>query len=306
MSSCVFNSYLKLVNDRVMKEKKPFYESGYFDVWLCPGGMSFSGINDINANMYTYSKNNVFDPEAMTHLGILGKIDIECNGDDGMNMENTYEEIFDLPLSAYLFSEHDCPQGITFTTDTCYTAYDYEVYDRRLHQSAEGIRYISEYDDSGKATTNSPPYWDSRSRYFQTEYNFSNNYDQNEYKIYDGPQDYLVGNNVMPMTNNVSLNSDVHNSQGGALLITWYSGARIANISADYVNRIKLCRTKEETAAWSACSGTYMLTSARPVDAFTEGKAAVPCIYYELPLNYKLKNAIVNIQWSENGLYIFK
>jgi hypothetical protein len=89
----------------------------------------------------------------------------------------------------------------------------------------------------------------------------------------------MLGDNVSMMADNVSLSSDIHNATGGGLLITWYSGNRSSEVDK--------------------------MVSAYPVDAFTNGKAAIPCIYYELPLNYKLNNAIVNIQWSENGLYIF-
>lgn len=272
MSSHVLNSYLAL--SRKLYDNKPtslsaqFYDPSYYDIWLCPKGISVSGVNKIDATLATLS--GVFYKEAMTYLGRLGNQHIECNGDDGMHVKKTYQETYNIPVSAYLFSEKECCSD-TFQQDSIYTAFNYDVYSQRLHYRATGDDYF--------IGVGPDKYWSDRQSYFNTMYNFSSAYNKSEYTIYDGPRDYLLGNNISMMSDSVSLSSDVHNAVGGGLLITWYSGNR---------------------------SSTYdKLISAYPVDAFTDGKAAIPCVYYELPLNYKLKNAIVNIQWSETGLYIF-
>lgn len=302
MSSHMLNSYItlarKLKTDSYFKSSDALYNPAYYDVWLCPKGITFSGVNGINESLYSLStgKNPVLSEDYMTHLGMLGNLHLETIDDDSMPSERTYQELFDLPVSAYMFSKSECTSTV-FKQDPCYPNYDYSVYDKKLHYDAHGDDY---FKNSG-TTTN----WKNRQIYFQTEYNFSSGFKPEEYIRYSGPKDYLYENNTVLMSDTVSMNTDVHNSQGGALLVTWYSGARVANISADYVNTISKCDTLEHTKTWSACSGTYMLTSARPVNAFTKETPAIPCIYYEMPLTYKLKNAVVNIQWSENGLYTF-
>lgn len=302
MSSHMLNSYItlarKLKTDSYFKSSDALYNPAYYDVWLCPKGITFSGVNGINESLYSLStgKNPVLSEDYMTHLGMLGNLHLETIDDDSMPSERSYQELFDLPVSAYMFSKSECTSTV-FKQDPCYPNYDYSVYDKKLHYDAHGDDY---FKNSG-ITTN----WKNRQIYFQTEYNFSSGFKPEEYIRYSGPKDYLYENNTVLMSDAVSMNTDVHNSQGGALLVTWYSGARVANISADYVNTISKCDTLEHTKTWSACSGTYMLTSARPVNAFSKETPAIPCIYYEMPLTYKLKNAVVNIQWSENGLYTF-
>lgn len=293
MPSYMLNSYITLARN-LSPKKDLLYDPTYYDVWLCPRNISLSGINGTNETLYTLR--NTFYKDAMTHLGMLGNLHMETYDTDGMPSEKTYQEIYNIPVSAYMFSKTECTSP-TFMQDSCYPDFSYSVYDKRLHYAASGDYYLY---GSGSLKN-----WQNRQSYFKTEYNFSNDYDKGEYLRFDGPKDYLCEENTALVSDAVSLNTDVHNAQGGALLLTWYSGRRVANVSADYVNTISKCDTIEHTRAWSACSGTYMLTSARPVDAFTYGTAAIPCIYYELPLNYKLKNAVVNIQWSENGLYTF-
>lgn len=304
MSSHMLNSYItlarKLKTDDHFKNSDALYNPAYYDVWLCPKGIVFSGdvFGDVNATLYSLTSGDkpLMREDYMTHLGMLGNLHMETFDDDGMPSERTYQQLFNLPVSAYLFSKTECT-STTFKQDPCYPDYDYSVYDKKLHYNVSGDDYFK----NAGTTTN----WKSRQMYFQTEYNFNTGYVPEEYVRYSGPTDYLCENNTALMSDAVSMNTDIHNSQGGALLLTWYSGARVANISADDVNKISKCDTKEHVSAWSACSGTYMLTSARPVSAFSKETPAVPCIYYELPLTYKLKNAVVNIQWSEYGLYTF-
>ena len=271
----MLNSYLSLSNKLYEQGlSAQFYDPTYYDIWLCPRGISLSsndgGLNEINATLASMS--NVFAKEAMTYLGIIGNQHIECNGDDGMHLERTYQEVFDIPVSAYLFSKTECCSD-TFQLDPCYTAFTYDVYYQRSHGKAVGDEYFT-WHSNGPGS-----YWPNKQKHFNSVYNFASGYDSSEYYRFDGPKDYMLGDNASMMADKVSLSSDVHNATGGGLLITWYSGNRSSDVNK--------------------------MISAYPVDAFTEGKAAIPCIYYELPLNYKLNNAIVNIQWSENGLYIF-
>ena len=278
MSSHMLNSYLSL-SHKLYKQglSEQLNDPSYYDIWLCPHGISLSGKNynecknNINATLATMTA--TFPKDGMTYLGILGNQHIECNGDDGMHLEKTYQEIYNIPVSAYLFSNKECCSD-TFQLDSCYTAFNYNVYKQRLYYNAVGDDYFTKGGADGPGK-----HWPNKQKHFNSIYNFASGYNSSEYYRYDGPTDYMLGDNVSMMADNVSLSSDIHNATGGGLLITWYSGNRSSEVDK--------------------------MVSAYPVDAFTNGKAAIPCIYYELPLNYKLNNAIVNIQWSENGLYIF-
>ena len=54
MSSHMLNSYItlarKLKTDR--KSSDALYNPAYYDVWLCPKGINFSGVNGINESLY--------------------------------------------------------------------------------------------------------------------------------------------------------------------------------------------------------------------------------------------------------------
>ena len=292
MSSYVFNSYIYKLNSGKYRD---FYNPSYFDVWFCPRGISLSGCNTTSATMYTL--NDKFSENHMVYFGNLGNMHVECNDGSGLPSEATYQEIFDLPASAYMFSR-ECPGSAAICKDQCYIDYEYSVEDMREYTSAVGDKYIT---DGQKSHT----MWKTRSKYFTSEYNFASAYDAGEYTRYGMPDNSVKGENISLMAEQPTLNTTAHNAQGGALLVTWYTGKRLADISADYVNSLITSSDPEDIKTWRSISGEYASTSSMPVDTFDENNAATPCIYYELPMDYKLSNATVNIKWSENGLYIF-
>lgn len=292
MSSYVFNSYINKLNSY---KNENFYNPKFFDVWFCSRGISLYGRNDLSATLYTLS--DKFPQEHMVYFGNLGNMHAECNDGANMQPDTTYQEIFDLPTSAYMFSSA-CPGSAAIRKDQCYKDYGYSVEDMREYTSAAGDDYIMK-----RVRDNTR--WSTRSKYFCSEYNFASAYDAGEYTRYGIPDQAVKGENISLMAEQQSMNTNAHNAQGGALLVTWYSGSRIADISAGTVSALMTSSDPEDISKWRSISAEYASTSSMPVGAFVENYAAVPCIYYEMPVDYKLTNSTVNIKWSENGLYIF-
>jgi hypothetical protein len=279
MSSLVFNSYLKQLNSCT----GDFYNPNYFDVWLYTKTESFKGKNTPDLIV----ADPVFEKDYMVYLGNLGNMAVQSVDNAGMYSVSSYQSLFNIPVSAYLFSKQDCPQASYLKNDIEYSSYDYSVTARRMTKPSDGC-YIP------TATPGIGADWAERSAYFVSEYNFSDSYTGNEYNVFDGPKERLVEKNIAMNTDNVSLSGNIHNNIAGSLLITRYVGQRIYDISAD--------RLRSDPSVWQTCSAEYIATSATPLNP----GESIPCMYMELPMTYKLSNAVVNIQWSENGLFTFR
>ena len=276
MSSYVFNSYLYDIS----MQGKDYYEPTFFDVWLCQKGISVNNDNVLSATLGSLSEK--FNPSYMTYLGNLGDMEVRLSDESGMPTNDSYQKIFEIPVSGYLFSNEDCPQDIPFRKDFSFITFDYGVYDKMQESGFSG--------DFVPTESASAPLWaDARKPYFEAEYGFSSGYSKAEYIANGVSEERLLDKYVSVNTDNVSLSSDVHSCLAGALLISRYTGKRIKNID----------KQSQEWASYSA----YSASPSMPLPEFSG--MSVPCIYYELQKTYKLKNAVVNIRWSENGLFRF-
>jgi hypothetical protein len=285
MSNFVFNSYLYDVMTGTDKGMD-YYRANMFDVWLCPSGVNVtSNKNKKDLRFSDTVFKYMFPDDKLVYIGNLGNMQVRTQEEDGMPSVSSYQEIFNIPASAYIFSKNDCPANMPIQNDFCYTAYDYSVDEvTRNHGSYLG-------------TTAYSTDWKRREKYFQSEYGFSYNFDNGntEYDIYEVPTTYLKGPETTVSASDVSLFGNLHGAVGGALLVSRYTGKRIRDISGSYVYK--------DPETWLQNSAEYIATSARPIDS-TSGES-IPCVYYELPKSYKISNAVVNIQWSENGLFLF-
>lgn len=283
MASFVFNAYLYEVA-KYGDTKSEYYSPTYFDVWFCQKGISMSGCNSLDLTLGNCQSK--FVPEYMTYLGNLGNMKLETTDDSGMAKEGTYPQIFEIPVSGYLFSKKDCPKDIPFTNDFAYRSFDYTVYDRKLEETFTG-NYIP--DNEAEKTL-----WKTaRVPYFEAEYNFSSGYNPSEYIKYGVNDENLIGEYISFNTDNISLSSDIHGCIGGALLITHYTGKRIRDFN-------------KYSEDWPTYSAECLACSAMPDMPIHETSGeSVPCMYIELQKSYKLNNAVINLQWSENGLFRF-
>lgn len=280
MSSYVFNTYLY----NLSKKTDTFYNPNNFDIWLCPRAISIKNNNRLDMTFDSFD--NTFNPDYMTYLGNIGNMSIQVTDNAAMPSDRTYQEIFNIPVSGYLFSKDDCPNDIPFKRDFVYSAFDYSVYDAIAATGFNGNFIPQDVVDD--------PLWkDARLPHFETEYGFSSAYDSTEYIRNFVPEEPLLTNNVSINTDNLSLSSDMHNCLGGALLLSYYDGKRVN----DY-NKNSL-----EWPSYSAECLAHSATPTLPLSA-TSGYS-IPCIYFELQKTYKLNNAVINIQWSENGLFRF-
>lgn len=227
-----------------------------------------------------------FVPDYMVYLGNLDGMKVETTDDSGMAKAGTYPQMFEIPVSGYLFSQKGCPKDIPFTNDFAYKSFNYSVYNRKLEDTFTG-NYVPD-SEAEKALWKA-----ARVPYFESEYNFSSGYNSSEYTKYGVDDKNLVGEYVSIGTNDVSLSADIHNSIGGALLITRYTGKRIRDYN----------KYSEDWPTYSAECLTCSATPSMPIHE-TSGEA-IPCMYFELQKTYKLNNAVINIQWSENGLFRF-
>lgn len=283
MSNYVFNAYLYDAMTGTIKGSD-YYRANMFDVWFCPSGIKLEPEQNLKElRFYDDIFKAKFPEDRLVYVGNLGNMQVRTQEEDGMPSVSSYQGIFNVPVSAYIFSKNNCPPNIMIQNDFCYTAYDYSVDDATKNHTD----YLGQY-----ASTDS---WKRRERYFTSEYAFSDEFDSSEYDTYEIPTTYLTGPETTLSASDVSLSGNLHGAIGGALLISRYTGKRIRDISGSLVYK--------DPATWATCSAEYIATSAMPVSGTSA--ESIPCIYYELPKTYKFSNAVVNIQWSENGLFLF-
>ena len=82
---------------------------------------------------------------------------------------------------------------------------------------------------------------------------------------------------------------------GGALFITWYDGKRLTlynnngNLVTDEIDPITKQRNPLMYKSFPEQSGS-----------------CIPVCYMDLPQTYNLNKVLLNIEWSENGLFSLK
>lgn len=300
-NNIVFNSFLNLLVNKDPKYTKEYiYDINKFDVWFCARGKSFSANNILNNKLDKLFK----EEESLEYLYNLGTLNVEnVNSEDGLPSEHFYqdEDFLNIPASAYIFSKPQYPVNCKVNKDYNYTAFDYNIndmsdnYKNKISEQYKNNPVLTPennydlYNLSGYSAS-----WNHISEYFNSEYNFSSGYNSNEYSTYNINQDYLIEDQINVSTKNVSFEILPTNIIGGALLITWYDQQR-TNYYYD---------GKNITSAAMDKNGILNQYAYKNIPTITGN--CIPVCYMELPKTYNLKDAVMNIQWSENGLFSLK
>lgn len=126
---------------------------------------------------------NAIKEYGIEHIGVLANItSISINKDTETEPEHSYQEIYNIPMSAYLFSTQTNYNGI-LSNDWNYHSYNYDP----LECAKDGIEYTQILNTSRPAF----PY-----KYWETNYSFSSGYDSIEYKMYNIDEDIAPENKV--------------------------------------------------------------------------------------------------------------
>lgn len=301
MANTVFNSFVNLLLtanvDLPETRKKLIYDSKKFDIWLCTKGKSFFAKNDINSKLSDYFVSNK-DKKDITFLYNIGTLKTETvNSEDGLPAEHSYQELLEIPASAYIFSSPNYPKECQINKDYNYEGFAYRVADtKKAYYNLENGTTMyprNNYDITklGAYNNNFKDSWKNINEYFDSEYNFSSGYDPREYSTYNVKKDMVVEDQVNITSNSVSFNIQPTNVVGGALLITWYDGKR----ETLYSNGGTLT-----TLTGDGKNKKYDLIYENIPETTAN---CIPVCYMELPKTYNLKDTRVNIQWSENGLF---
>lgn len=300
-NNLVFNSFMNLLLTKEVgsneTRKSVIYDSNKFDIWLCSKGKSFFANNDLNTKLGDYFVNGTDDKHDITFLYNLGMLKLtNVNSEDELPSEKTYQELLDIPASAYIFAASQYPKNCSIFKDYNYENFNYNVADgsvlypldkNTLYPRNEyDITKLSNYDSSFKAN------WENINEYFDAEYNFSTGYNPGEYATYNIIDKPLIEDQINVYSDNVSFNIQPSNTIGGALMITWYDGDR----ETLYSNGGHLT-----TASGNSVKNEKYDLIYKNIPTTTAN--CIPVCYMELPKNYNLKDMTLNIQWSENGLF---
>ena len=299
-NNIVFNSFINLLLTKKVSGtetvKNRIYDSKNFDIWLCSKGKSFFKNNDINTKLNDYFVTTA-DKNDITFLYNLGTLKTEIvNSEDGLPAEHTYQELLNIPASAYVFSSPNYSKECQINKDYNYEGFAYHVADTNKDYTLSNGSTMyprNNYDITklGTYDTNFKTDWEPINNYFESEYNFSSGYDPREYSTYNVKNDLVIEDQINVASNSVSFDIQPTNVVGGALMITWYDGKR----ETLYSNGGQLT-----TLTGDGKSKRYDLKF-KNIPQTTA--ACIPVCYMELPKTYNLKDSRVNIQWSENGLF---
>jgi hypothetical protein len=310
----VFNSFKYLLFKTGSGKNADLYNSIYFDAWLCPKGRNFSGIKKIDANLRTYFPNpNGNDSSKMisyvANLGLLQRENVFS--EDGLPSEDCYqsENFLNIPASAYIFSKRQYPQGCIVDRDYNYRSYDYYVNDTSLDTvhnyydpimnptndyNIEKVRSNLEAKNGFHKDVEST--WTSGLKpYFESEYGFTSGYNPTEYAAYNVKELPLVENQMNVKSPVRQFDIPPVNMVGGTLFITWYNGERetLYNNNGNLVTEeIDPVTKKKNPLAFR----NFPANSA----------SCIPVCYMDLPQTYNLNKVLLNIEWSENGLFSLK
>lgn len=301
------------------KTKDEIYQPTNFDLWFCYKNQSFDNKKELRlsdfSGMFHDSNDNKGDnfninKISAIYLSNLGQFSIEnVSKEDGLPATMSYQEMLDIPASAYLFSKYDAPRRTPLKRDTCYKDFDYYV-DDTFHEKESNyvLDRTNNFDITQIPNNEMVNYWKEYCKdYFENDYNFSSGFSATDYNVYNVERDYVVED----MTNLRSENKDFDIVQtnsntyiGGALLITWYNGNRVPLYS--YEGKLYYKDTlKDVLEKQNSTKNVEFMTPAYKLFP-SDYNMAIPFCYIDLPKSYNLKDNKVNVQWSENGIVSVK
>lgn len=324
-NNVIFNSFMDLLlnTETINKAKSKnltvkdyIYDNKKIDIWFCSKGIGFK-----NNNLKAKLSDDEFASHEMTYIGNIGSLRLEdVFSEDGLPNEQSYQELLNIPASAYIFSNYQYPTSCRIRKDYNYQGFNYYVADTSNKIKNENItttdlvsnyaRPFYNYDITETTTfinsSDNKKDWKEISSYFAQEYNFSSGYNVDEYATYNIESEQLLEDQINLVTDNSKFVIPPNNVVGGALLFTWYSGSRTPyyNLSgkltttSSYSYTIINSQGEEEVIEKS-------LPVVYPNMPLVSGDC-IPVCYMELPKTYNLKDAVMNIQWSENGLFSLK
>ena len=317
----VFNAFKNLLFKTGSKENKDLYNSIYFDAWICPKGKNFKYNNELDAQLSAYFESTGTGiNKSIGYIGNLGILQREnVFSEDGLPSEDCYQSdnFLNIPASAYIFSTRQFPSNCNIDRDYNYTAFNYYVDDTSLdkywepsHSMEPGVSYdpvmgpkenydltkvYSVYDAQNGFHDKTMNAWEPVSGYFKSEYNFTSGYDPIEYATYNIKEMPLVENQMNVKSSVRQFDIPPVNMVGGALFITWYDGKRLTlynnngNLVTDEIDPITKQRNPLMYKSFPEQSGS-----------------CIPVCYMDLPQTYNLNKVLLNIEWSENGLFSLK
>lgn len=260
----VFNCYINHLLNNNKFELDKHIDNVHFDAWFVYNYRDSDNLLDKNLTFNEALTNSMYE-----YLGILKNAKIETISDvDGLESENTYEGVFNTPVSSYLFSNNDMPKtGTLIEKDIYYSAYDYDVY------SAKRYNYdIKNYPTLKTELTNNKTY-DSFIDHFNM-YDFSSGYDSSEYKVYGIQELPLCEGQTNIKVDNDEYSGKTAGFEGNGILVTWYNGERANEDEHEY--NFKQPKYPEQS---------------------------IPCAFFKLPKSYKPVDNKIKIQWSDDGLF---
>lgn len=297
----LFNSFKELL---FKYDKTELYNSMNFDLWFCSKN-SFTlgkGNNKPTDTLETYYYKDPIDVKTIAYLYNMGSVDVNnVFSEDGLPAEKSYQELLNVPASAYIFSKNNYPIGCKIADDYNYSGYNYLVNDISTNDYSK----IELYGDDTLSIKNGynvsaipevSKAWSGVSAYFKNEYDYKSIYDNTEYSIYNIKRDELVEDQMNVGSEITEFNVSSTNVVGGALMVTWYNGQRM-NLYRGIDNVLT-------TAAIDTLRNTENVLVYENIP--TESGACIPVCYVELPKTFDLKNVKMNIRWSENGIFSLK
>ena len=325
-NSIIFNSFVNiLLNPAISTKAKQqgisvkdyIYDNKKFDVWLCSKSIVFEN-SDLNS---TFDNDNQIKAlsENFSYIGNIGALRTEnVFSMDGLPSEDSYQKILNIPASAYIFSEYQYPTNCKLNKDYNYYAFPYYVADTtnkvnniKMSSPVIGSTYLrpnNNYDITLLTNYNSSikKDWTPNKDYFLHEYNFSSGYNSEEYAMYSVDEELLIEDQINITTNRSTFEIPPINSIGGALLISWNDKER-ENI---YNHNGELTNVSGKQYKIELPDGTIETKEKHYPLAYTNfpkySGASIPVCYSELPKNYNLKEVLLNIEWSQNGIFSLK
>jgi hypothetical protein len=297
--------------------KDEIYQPTNFDLWFCYKNQNFENNKDLRlrniTNIFCDSNNNKGDNFNMNkisavYLSNLGQFSIEnVSKEDDLPATASYQEMLDIPASAYLFSKYDAPVKTPLKRDTCYTNFDYYVDDTfNSKESNNVLNRTNGFDITKLADKKLVDEWkDYCKDYFESDYNFCSGFSASDYNVFDVKQDFVIEDKINMKTTDKDFDIVQTNSNsyvGGALLITWYNGTRVPLYN--YEGKLYYENTLQEKLKTIGKDIKFMTPTYKlfPRDYSN----AIPFCYIDLPKTYNLRDNKVNVQWSENGIVSLK
>jgi len=274
----VYNVYIKHLLDNDKRNLANHLDNVRFDAWFLH---AYNTANpDLSAIDLTFQRavrNTQYE-----YLGALKNANLETISDiDGLESETTYEGLFDVPVSAYLFSNQDKPQtGTLIERDIYYNSFDYSVYSaKRYNYDLEKYPKIVAGEGYSRDWVEANHYGMTNKEYTEfvnhfSGYDFGSGYNPSEYRIYSINEQPVCESQTNLKVDSETFVEKDYGFVGNGILVTWYRGERANENETEY--------TFNEPKSPNDC---------------------IPCAYFRLPKEYKPTDKKVKVQWSENGLF---